>query len=250
MNIHTELTGSATVWMNNVIVVEFLEKRYINQCITVIYQMWPLDQREVQWLKNKLGKDPLSHGSLHAVVLQCATPPWSRPMYSDFLFHTLWTQSIHVVQAQSPLQTSLNCLSVSNITGLMDLKNIPPSHISSDPNYVQMKMLPHWLYYNNEPMPSWVSLRHPAARSVRVSVCVVDGANTSIGACFISAHDLMHLSSSVSQQMLSEASAAPPVMCCPLTFSNILKMQRLACQGQCTSLVDYEALPFINMPHP
>lgn len=162
-------------------------------------------------------------------------------MYSDFLFHTLWTQSVHVVQEQIPLQTSLSCLWISNITGLTDLKNIPLSHISSVPNYV--KMLPHWLYYNNEPMPSWFNLLHPAAGSVKC-LCMCGGWYK--GIYWYMFHECTWPHAFVQLRV----TAAPPVVCCPLTFSNILKMQRLACQGQCTSLLDYEALPFINMPRP
>lgn len=100
-----------------------------------------------------------------------------------------------------------------------------------------MKMLPRWLYYKNEHTQCWVIPHAPvcvwdAGWCICVNLYII--MSTPPGAC-------CH----VSWQMLPEPSAVSPVIPCPLTFSNVW---RHTCQGQCTSLVDYEALPFINTP--
>ncbi len=146
---------------------------------------------------------------------------------TDFVFHTLWALSMYVEQAQIPVKSFLNWWSdnIADQTSHEEAVKVcnTQSHISSDPKYDQLKMRPRWLYYNNEHMPSWVSLLHPTARTVCVCVwwwTVSASANAWTCACSWAAPCVCPCSH-VSKQMLPEASAVSPVMCCPLTFNNI-----------------------------
>ena len=142
----------------------------------------------------------LWQGPLEQKKLQCAVSACSGPMCSDSLLHTLRPRNEH--KFQTPF---------SSITG-------PHSQTS----FHFHQAIPPWLHYNNENMPSWVSLLHPA-KTVCASCRMVNKS------AYVSEHTHLHA--------CVHAAATCHSRCCPEHRWRLWDTC-VARQGHSTSLAD------------